>query len=400
MIELFREQLGVGVFSSEFADVFARANTEYADFGVFFLEREYLLRVQQNLNAYPRTLEAVLQEADRLKKDPDAALYALFVYRAMECRALFLKHLSLFTFPEKYPLFAFLCLIPAMETTYRILTARNLPADIVEQTIGQYEDCVFLHQKRFDEYGLHKRYFDHLQLYVDGKILNLGRMRFEMCRLDDPVYVLRHRASGELTLLFGAGEMRSDGLYRDTPPVTEEGGFTASFQETETAYIGHPVSADGKCGSRPVSLLKENYELLMKPGDTCLGGHLTDRGALDAEACRESYLRAVDIFRTYYPEFKIHGLKVHTWLLAPELEQMLSANSRILAFGKQYILYPIHTEGKDVLNFVFNLRFKTYQDLPEDTSLQRNLKKLYLSGGLLYEYGGIFADWYVLAHSE
>jgi hypothetical protein len=51
--------------------------------------------------------------------------------------------------------------------------------------------------------------------------------------------------------------------------------------------------------------------------------------------------------------------------------------------------FPVETEGKDVLNFVFKLKFKTYEDLAEDTSLQRILKKMYLSGQYLYEYGGI-----------
>jgi len=43
-----------------------------------------------------------------------------------------------------------------------------------------------------------------------------------------------------------------------------------------------------------------------------------------------------------------------------------------------------------VLNFVFLLKYKTYADLAEDSSLQRALKKLYVNGKYLYEYGGIF----------
>jgi hypothetical protein len=66
-------------------------------------------------------------------------------------------------------------------------------------------------------------------------------------------------------------------------------------------------------------------------------------------------------------------------------------NSKVLQFASAYSKFPIHTEGEDVLNFVFYLKFKTYFDLPEDTSLQRSLKKLYINGGRLYEYGGIFA---------
>ena len=78
-------------------------------------------------------------------------------------------------------------------------------------------------------------------------------------------------------------------------------------------------------------------------------------------------------------------------MMSPELSLYMKPESRVLGFASQYERFPIHTEGEDVLNFVFYLKFKTYEDLAEDTSLQRKLKRLYLDGGRLYEYGGIFA---------
>ena len=75
--------------------------------------------------------------------------------------------------------------------------------------------------------------------------------------------------------------------------------------------------------------------------------------------------------------------------MSPELSEILKPESNLLAFQRPYLKFPVETEGKDVLNFVFKLKFKTYEDLPENTSLQRSLKKMYLSGQYLYEYGGI-----------
>ena len=77
-------------------------------------------------------------------------------------------------------------------------------------------------------------------------------------------------------------------------------------------------------------------------------------------------------------------------MMAPELKDILKPGSRILSFSDPYLRYPIPTQGEDVLNFVFLLKFKTYQDLPEDTSLRRALKQLYVNGKYLYVYGGIF----------
>ena len=75
--------------------------------------------------------------------------------------------------------------------------------------------------------------------------------------------------------------------------------------------------------------------------------------------------------------------------MSPELAEVVKPTSNLLAFQRSYMRYPVHTKGEDVLNFVFMLRYTTYADLPEDTSLQRALKARYLAGGRLYEYGGV-----------
>jgi hypothetical protein len=41
-----------------------------------------------------------------------------------------------------------------------------------------------------------------------------------------------------------------------------------------------------------------------------------------------------------------------------------------------------------MIKFVFGKAYDDYNDLPEDTSLQRKMKELYLSGGCLHKYTG------------
>ena len=44
--------------------------------------------------------------------------------------------------------------------------------------------------------------------------------------------------------------------------------------------------------------------------------------------------------------------------------------------------------GSAVFSFVFVRKPENLQDLPEDTSLQRKLKKLYLDGDCIHTYSG------------
>lgn len=363
---------------------------EYAEQGTFFLEEDYIAALQEQTGAFPRIGDAVLAEAAAVRRDTDAALYALFVCRAMEQRQLFLQELPTFTFPqEKYPLFALLCLLPAISRLREFLIRRKLPEDVLKSTLGQFEDCVFIYSRRFDRLGLSKRYFDWLQHYVDCEILNIGRLRFEIVSFPDPIHLLRHRQTGKQLLLMGEGEMNPQGLYADTPPASGP-GFRAVFRESGGFYEGHRVSPGGRCLPERERLSKEEYELCLEPGETCLSVHIPDKGDFSPESCDASYRRATELFSRHFPELNVKAFCCHSWMMAPELGELLKPGSRIVAFGSRYLRYPIRTKGEDVLNFVFLLKGKTYEDLPEDTSLQRALKQRYLRGQYLYEYGGVF----------
>jgi len=374
----------------EFSGILLTAEQEYCRQGVFFLEDRYLRTLNDRLKLFPRTIDAICADAASIRGERESALYALFVFRAMEHRKLFLQHLPLFVFPEEeHPFFALLCLIPAIPKIHRFLEKRNLPEDVIQNTLGQFEACIFIYALRFDHLGLNKRYFDWLQHYVDCEILNINRLRFEILTLEDPIYLLRSRITGEQVLLMGGPEMNAEGLYADTPPV-EPCAFCAHFRETDHFFQGNPVSPRGRCLPRTQQLPKTEYDLILKPGDTCLSVHIPDQGDFSRESCEQSYSRAADIFRSHFPELSVKAFHCHSWMMAPELEDILKPGSRITAFSSRYLRYPIPTRGEDVLNFVFLLKYKTYEDLAEDTSLQRALKKRYVNGEYLYEYGGIF----------
>ena len=388
---LFIKNCGENIFREHFASIYEEAVRECNEKGVFFLDSEYILAVNRETNAYPRISELLLREAKRINENAELKNYALFIHKAMKERKLFLGNLKHFMLPEGYELFAFLCLIPMIKNTYETLLGMGIDKDIIDATVKQYEECVFIYERRFDRLGMNKRYFDWLQHYVDCEILNINRLRFEIHTLTEPVYILRELEGGTDTLVIGEGNFNSQGLYSDTPPEKEV-SFSCSFTENETEYIAFPVSKGGRATSKSRVYPKDKYVKILGKGDTVLSVHIPVEGELSVEACRESYIRAKAVFARFFPELDVKGFVCYSWMMSPELSEYMKPSSRVLGFAFPYMKFPIHTEGEDVLNFVFYLKFKTYEDLPEDTSLQRELKKLYLSGGYLYEYGGIFAS--------
>lgn len=267
--------------------------------------------------------------------------------------------------------------------------ARKVPEDIIAATLRQFEDCAYLTRERTGCLGYLKRYFDHMQLYVDENVLNIGRLRFEMLpALESHVLVLRNHL-GENVVLFDGIRINSAGRLYGTPPE-KESCFTANADESEAAFRGFPAEENGNCASCSREYPKNIWKCVLRKGDPVLSVHILNKGALAKEACEDSYRRAKAVFHECYPEFEYKAFHCHSWMLDPQLGEFLPEGSNILAFQRKFTLYAGESQGKDVFNFVFKLNFKEYKDMPEDTSLQRALKKHYLDGKYIYEYEGIF----------
>ena len=67
----------------------------------------------------------------------------------------------------------------------------------------------------------------------------------------------------------------------------------------------------------------------------------------------------------------------------------MKEGSKIVAFGNRFNRYPGDSKGKEVFSFVFTTPVDDWNDLPENTTLERNLKKLYLSCGFVHAFAGV-----------
>jgi len=394
-INSFFEKLNLKSPADCFYNTFLDAQKEYEQSGVFFLENDFIEDVCSICDCFPNFCGEIKEAALLARNNPDIALYALFVFRAMQDRENFKKHLAEFIFPtgntKDYDFLPLLIMLPSIPKLYENLKAHNVADDIIEATVKQYELCIYLFEERFDRPGFDKRYFDHMQLYVDAQVLNIDRLRFQMIEsLDSPIIVLEN-SQKELAVLFNGENINSRGMIKGTPPTDENDNcFYAEVQETDDCFIGYRATDKGIVSNTPESFSKNEWKVVLKQGDSVISVHIPKNGALTKEACEASYKRARQVFKDCYPDFDFKAFHCHTWLFDPQLKNFLPPESKILAFQKKYTLFPGETEGTDVFNFVFKLRFKEYADMPEDTSLQRAIKQHYLDGKYIYEFNGIF----------
>ena len=113
-------------------------------------------------------------------------------------------------------------------------------------------------------------------------------------------------------------------------------------------------------------------------GTPVLEVHIPAGEPLDAAAVAESLKQAPVFFRTYFrQEFAL--MRCHSWLLSPQLKNLLPQKSRILQFQNLFTVYGEDLE-RQAEERVFGYLADDPALYPEETSLQRSLKHALLTG--------------------
>ena len=139
------------------------------------------------------------------------------------------------------------------------------------------------------------------------------------------------------------------------------------------------------------------YELLQEGDNRSVALHIPSDCRLESALLNESIDRAKEFLAAYFPEWQDAPMTCESWLLSPALKELLPPDSRILRFQRAFDLIPgADDEREAVLQWVYHLappqqRGISLNDLPEDTSLQRNMKRFLLCGGIVTAASGPMA---------
>ena len=122
--------------------------------------------------------------------------------------------------------------------------------------------------------------------------------------------------------------------------------------------------------------------------------HIPSDAVMTREALDHSYQTAHAFFRRHYPDFQYRCLCSTPWLLSPILKHILPSGSKILDFQSDYAITRIYADDPSYFIHVFKQKEKPadLRSLPEDTSLQRAIKKLLMEGGTVGKAAGVFVN--------
>lgn len=114
--------------------------------------------------------------------------------------------------------------------------------------------------------------------------------------------------------------------------------------------------------------------------ELCIKIHIPSDKKLESNDVKHSLNKSKEVIKKY---FKIDDAKYYcnSWLLSNQIRKLLPDNSNIAKFHDMFNIIEAEECVDDILNFVYNIRsIENYNNLAEDTSLQRKIKQYLLEG--------------------
>jgi hypothetical protein len=299
-----------------------------------------------------------------------------------------MQHLLKGTYPELADFYPLMTFAAAADLTVELNSQAGIPYDITIETIKDTNIWIHNFYTTKGRYGLAESSW--LARHYAGNLFKLGRLQYEIIPYPNWSYVLENKRTGERITLSDDVDVSASGH------ITGSSGekdcmFRSSFNNEYNAITGNIIDTEkGVIKQDVIRLPKDEWKLILKPGDLVQNVHIPQGEKLDYEMCLKSMEEAKRFFAEHFPDIKFFAQITSTWLLDVNLEHILPLESNIIKFMKLFEKVPVHSEVPMIFERVFGFGFdiKDLESAPENTSLQRNLKKYVLNGGQVYTTGG------------
>ena len=123
------------------------------------------------------------------------------------------------------------------------------------------------------------------------------------------------------------------------------------------------------------------FEMNNFEGRNIISTHIPANAVMTREGLDASYKWCREFFAKYFSDFVYEDICCYTWLLAPVLKTMLPEGSKILNFMADYEIIRSNPDSQEFMIRIFRKEYPDLASLPENTSLQRAVKKHLLAGG-------------------
>ena len=303
---------------------------------------------------------------------------------------------SLFNILEEYAgSFYLLIALSSVPKARAFHLSRGIPERVAMDTYSDTSLWARDYKERHGVWGINLHVLPWLFNHLSGELYRLGRLQFMQRPFRQKVRAFRNRISREVMVLSDEGvRYRGDGQLDGTGGVfDQETGWTSRLMMEKDRVTGTPIHPTGIALNNEISLPLDTWELILAEGDYILEIHIPAGSRMDFSACGESFRQAVDFFPRYFPARPFKAFCCTSWLLNTQFRDMLSLDSNIIRFQREFYLFPIFSGGRSGFERIFSRDYKDLSKAPRDTRLRRAVLDHLQAGGYLRGGGGLlFAE--------
>lgn len=273
--------------------------------------------------------------------------------------------------------------------TVKRYRARGFDDAQIKKNLGNLAENIRVHALTEGRVALSQGLYGWMTHYTKARIFDHMGFNFQAWKWKDEALLLRHRESGEHVFLLLKGSFTAEGLLAGLRGAEDvPAAFDATVEETEDAFcgyraVGQRVRTEREC------FPKSEWEAVMRPGDDVINFHIPRGANFDSAHLEKSMEEGEALTRRYYPECDFKKIVCTSWMLDPKLLDILPEGSKIAYFIRHFILHPsMDNAGVACMGYVWPGIDLPTEELPENTSLQRGIKKMMLGGSYTYWTSG------------
>lgn len=174
----------------------------------------------------------------------------------------------------------------------------------------------------------------------------------------------------------------SDEIYFDTMKCYTR-FIDETYKMTGRLYFDRYWWTARQAGCHLFRIGELEYEMKHLDERIVIGIHIPSDADFSPSAVDKTLADAKRFFAEHYPELANAEYRCHSWLLDSQLKEMLNDNSNIISFQNRFEIFDEGEADTEFIEWLFNIKSTDFAALPENTSLQKNMKKHLLSGGVI-----------------
>ena len=399
-LDTLMQAVGCPRYPKRWNDIFENAMRRYEQEGCILGQATFYEHLQEKYGCFSDYGDVYTYAASKVNEDEILGRFLVLLSMALSDKEHKAEDLKEFKRPitplgkEKavYEMATGLAVCSQLEGAAEELTSRGIPKKYIDNVllfaVNATRNYILSHNGE-PGYNL----LNWSQKYIEGKLFPINRLEMEFfATFDAKAMVFQNQAGDIISLAHDIALHRSGYALGSIHFEEEEGAWTAVVKEDENAWVGYPFKDNGSVAKEAITLSKSEWTLVLQRGDAVVHVHIPPTGKLSPELIDETLDETKAFLKEYYPEFHYKAFACESWLMDPQLDEMLGEDTNIVKFSKRFHRLTRKSDGRGVFDFVFRIEDEEIdiQNLPEHTTLERKLKQHYLEGKAIYGCDGFF----------